>query len=101
MHGNCKCFYHWIAKLLVFLAWISAVLFWWTGWKDVMLWETNADGFFKAVVVFILLAFSTKFCGCCRKMMHGGMISKNCECKCPTCEDNGPNHIHENGHRHM
>jgi len=88
MHGNCKCFHHICAKILVGLAWVAAVLFFWTGWKAGLVWGVSAEGYFRVVIIFVLLAFSTKFCGCCGKgMMMGGM-------SCPACEGKGGEHTH-------
>ena len=100
MHGNCKCGHHWCAKVLVVLAWVSAILFWWTGWKDVAVWGTNADGFFKAVVVFVLLAFTTKYCGCCAKYSMG-KSGASCACGCGECNGGKCGGMHNEGHRHM
>lgn len=94
MHGNCKCFHHICAKILVALAWVAAVLFFWAGWKAGVVWNVSAEGYFRVVVVLVLLAFSTKFCGCCAKHWmtakggnHGGM-------PCPACEGRGGEHTH-------
>ena len=95
MQGNCKCFHHICAKILVVLAWVAAVLFFWTGWKAGLVWNVSAEGYFRVVVVFILLAFSTKFCGCCwknMKAMHGGMAHGGMQC--PACEGKGGEHTH-------
>ncbi len=95
MHGNCKCPHHMIVKLLMVLVWVSAILFWWASWKVQSAGRLGADHLFKEVIVFTLLAFSKKFCGCCRKamMMHGGM-------SCPACEGKGGEHTHGD-HGHM
>ena len=92
MHGNCKCFHHVCAKILVVLAWLSALAFLWASWKTTLVWNLDSSEWFYHVVVFALLAFSTKFCGCCMKMMgskmmHGGM-------SCPACEGKGGEHTH-------
>ncbi|MBI2064066.1 MAG: hypothetical protein HYT65_03730 [Candidatus Yanofskybacteria bacterium] len=91
-HGNCKCFHHICAKVLVGLAWVAAVLFFWAGWKAGLVWGVSAEGYFRVIIVFVLLAFSTKFCGCCKKAMmaHGGSMS------CPACEGKGGEHMHGN-----
>jgi len=89
MHGNCKCFHHICAKILVVLAWLSAIGFWWASWKG-LAWNLDSSEWFAHIVVFVLLAFSTKFCGCCwknMKAMHGGMA-------CPACDGRGGEHTH-------
>ncbi len=88
MHGNCKCFHHIIAKILMALAWAAAVLFFVSGPSGIV-WNMDADQYFQLVILFSLLLFGTVFCGCCRKnmMMHGGM-------SCPACEGKGGEHTH-------
>lgn len=92
MHGNCKCFHHWVTKLLVVLAWVSAFAFWWASWKGMMVWGMAADHWFQDVIVFSLLAWGTVFCGCCgkSKMMEGGMgmggmCKHDAGCTCGDC----------------
>lgn len=92
MHGNCRCGHHWVAKVLVVLAWLSAFGFWWTSWKTSQIWWMDAEHFFKDVVILGLLAFSTKFCDCCGrgKMMSkvdgmGGMCKHEGGCTCGDC----------------
>lgn len=68
--GVCKCRHHWLVKLLMLFAWVAAVGFWWVEWKGgvflgVSAW--NAQHLFRDVVIFVLLIFTTKFCGCCDK----------------------------------
>ena len=93
MHGNCRCFHHWITKLMAALVWLSGLAFLWTSWKGVMVWGFDAEMYFEQVVVLALLAFSTKFCGCCGKgkMMSqmdggmGGMCKHEMGCTCGDC----------------
>lgn len=99
-HGNYKCFHHVCAKVLVGLAWVAAVLFFWTGWKTGLVWGVSAEGYFRVVVVLVLLAFSTKFCGCCKK----AMVAHNeasCSCTCDECAGGKCGGMHSEGHRHM
>lgn len=96
MHGNYKCFHHACAKILVLLAWLSALGFWLASWKE-MFWNLDSAGWFYHVVVFVVLAFSTKFCGCCMKMMG----SANCACTCGSCEGGKCDNKHGEGHQHM
>lgn len=96
MHGNCKCGHHVVEKILVVLAWLAGIGFVISGWRGAPFWMWNSDGYFRAVVVFVALAFSMKVCGCCwknMKMMHGGMA-------CPACEGRGGEHTHGD-HQHM
>lgn len=90
MHGNCKCFHHWVSKVLVVLAWVSAVAFWWAAWKGTTVWAKDAGFWFQDVVVFSLLTFGTVFCGCCRKgAVTGGSTGGTCQhpgnCSCGDC----------------
>lgn len=99
MHGNCKCGHHVIAKLLMLLAWVSAILFFVSGSKG-LVWNMDVDQYFQLVIVFSLLLFGTKFCGCCwkGKMMSGGM---NCACTCGNCEGGKCGNVHGENHQHM
>lgn len=97
MHGNCKCGHHWCAKILVVLAWVSAIAFLWASWKTTLVWDMDEAVWFYHVVVFTLLAFSTKFCGCCMKMMGG----KSCVCNCGECAGGKCGGMHKENHQHM
>ena len=105
MHrGNCKCFHHWVAKLLVLFAWVSGVLFFWTACRGVIVWGFDELLWFYSIVVFVLLAFSTKFCGCCAKhwMMGKGMSGgMNCACTCNDCNGGKCSGMHNEDHRHQ
>ena len=90
MHGNCGCFHHWVTKILVVLAWLSAIGFWWATKSGGFIWGMDADHLFKDVVILSLLAYGTKFCGCCgkSKMMSGadGAMCKHAGgCTCGDC----------------
>jgi len=100
MHGNCKCGHHVCAKILVGLAWLSAIAFWWASWNGTIVWNFDSSDWFAQAIVFVLLAFSTKFCGCCWKNMKiaGGM---NCACTCGNCEGGKCGGTHNEGHRHQ
>lgn len=89
MHGNCKCFHHIVAKILMILAWVAAVLFFVSG-PNGMVWGMIADQYLQLVILFSLLLFGTAFCGCCGKgkMMHG--------VDCSACEGKGGEHTHGN-----
>lgn len=94
MHGvNCKCPHHIVNKVLVVLAWVAGVLFFWSSWGTRTFWGFDALYWAWSVVVLVLLAKASKFCGCygmgMSKMM-GGMEEKNmCSheggCKCGDC----------------
>ncbi len=94
MHGgNCKCPHHMMGKLLMVLAWVAGILFFWGSWGARTFWGFDALYWAWSVVVLVLLAKSTKFCGCCGmgmgKMMSGMegkmMCSHNEGCKCGDC----------------
>ena len=89
-HGNCKCFHHLCAKVLMGLAWLAAIAFWWASWKSTIVWNFDSSEWFSHVVVFSLLLFGTVFCGCCGrggKMMagNGGSCKHEMDCKCGDC----------------
>jgi len=92
MHGNCKCFHHWVTKILGVLAWLAAIGFWWVAKSGDFIWGMDADNLFKNVVILSLLAFGTVFCGCCGKgkmmgdkMSEGGMCTHANGCTCGDC----------------
>ncbi len=83
MVGNCKCFHHGITKVVVPLAWVAALGFWWaTAFKQSFLWM-DAEHLFKDVVILSLLAFLSKFCDCCWKSEN--TCKHNDGCKCGDC----------------
>lgn len=100
-HGNCKCPHHIVNKLLVVLAWVAGVLFFWSSWGTRTFWGFDALYWAWSVVVLVLMAKITKFCGCCltgqggwSKMgmmgdkMEGGKMTCSHEdiCKCGDCD---------------
>ncbi len=87
MEGNCKCFHHNVVKVMVALAWLSALGFWWaTALKQTFLWM-DAEHFFKDVVILSLLAFVSKYCGCCWKSMNTCKHNEGCKCgDCGMCK---------------
>lgn len=94
MHGgNCKCVHHMVSKLLMLLAWVAGVLFFWSSWGTRTFWGFDALYWAWSVVVLVLLAKASKFCGCCGwggKMIGGAeggkmMCSHEGGCKCGDC----------------
>ena len=75
MHGNCKCPHHIVAKILMVLAWIPAILFFVSG-PTGMVWNMDADQYLKVTLVLSLLLLGTKSCGCCSK--HMATQNQNC-----------------------
>ena len=87
MEGNCKCPHHGVVKVLVVLAWMAALGFWWaTAFKTHFLWM-DGEHFFKDAILLVLLVFVSKYCGCCgHGMMSGGnMCMHGDSCKCGDC----------------
>lgn len=95
--GMCGCGHHIVAKVLVLLAWVSGILFFWTSLKGVAVWGFDAGYYAWVVVILTLLTGGLKHCGCCwKKMMMSkmegqmageGMMCKHGEdCKCGDCE---------------
>ena len=101
MHGEmCKCPHHKVNKVLMILAWVAGVLFFWGSWAGRAFWGFDALYWAWSVVVLVLLAKASKFCGCCGwgGMGKGGM----CMCKCDSCEGSGKcNNVHGESHQHM
>lgn len=79
--GHCKCGHHVIEKILVVLAWLAGIGFIASAWTGYAFWKWESTGYFQAVVVFVLLAFSMKLCKCCYKHWMGGEMCKDGECK--------------------
>ena len=94
--GNCRCLHHLFSKLLALLAWVAGVLFFWSSWGTRTFWGFDALYWAWSVVVLVLLAKASKFCGCCgmgMKMGMGGkmeggkmMCSHEMGCKCGDCD---------------
>lgn len=88
--GMCGCPHHKVNKLLALLAWVAGILFFWTSWSESMVWGFNSAYYAWAVVVLVLLAKISMFCGCCgmggSKMMNGKMCSHEAGCKCGDCD---------------
>ena len=77
MHnGKCRCPHHWVMKLLILLAWVSGVLFFWASWASRTFWGFDASYWAWTVVVLVLLTKTGKGCRCCCGGMHCNM--------CPT-----------------
>lgn len=82
--GNCKCLHHAVIKVMVGLAWLAAIGFWWAAaFKQTLLWM-DAEHLFKDVVILSLLVFLSKFCACC-SMTGNRMCSHSEGCKCGDC----------------
>jgi len=99
MHGNCKCPHHIVSKLLAGLAFVAGILFFWSSWGARAFWGFDALYWAWSVVILVLMANVTMFCGCCRgwgmrmKMGMGDkmeddkmMCSHEVSCKCGDCE---------------
>lgn len=89
-----KCFHHLLAKILMILAWVSAVGFWWTEWQVATIGWMYSDFLFKNVVILSLLALGLKSCSCGmmgKKTMDGGKMGEGAlcthkdDCKCGDC----------------
>jgi hypothetical protein len=93
MHNNCKCPHHIVNKVLMLLAWVAGILFFWGGLAGRDFWGLPALYWGWSVVVLVLLTQVSKACGCCKwgmKMgdkVEGGkmMCSHESGCKCGDC----------------
>ncbi len=74
---KCRCSHHVFVKILVVLAWVSGVLFFWSSWGTRVFWGFDASYWAWTVVVLALLSRSLK-CGCCCGDKH-----------CQTCPVDG------------
>ncbi len=92
MHGMCKCPHHIVNKVLMLLAWIAGILFFWSSWDRRTFWGFDALYWAWSVVVLVLMAKASKFCGCCGMGMMGGKIegervcSHENGCVCGDCD---------------
>ncbi len=85
MKGNCKCFHHGFVKILVTLAWLSAIGFWWSSvFKQTFLWMDSSH-FFMDVIVLGVLVFVSKYCGCCGMGVSNNTCSHDQGCSCGDC----------------
>ncbi len=91
MHGNCNCGHHVVVKIMMLLAYVAGVLFFWGSWAGRTFWGFDYGYYAWAVVVLVLLAKVSKFCGCCGmgRGMGGNMDKNMCNheggCKCGDC----------------
>ncbi len=89
-NNNCKCFHHWIPKILQTLAWVAAVCFFWASLKKQLLWGFDALYYAWVVVILMLVSFSSGGgCKCCWKMKEGDGSGNMCGhaggCVCGDC----------------
>ncbi len=96
MHGGmCKCPHHVVNKVLMLLAWIAGILFFWSSWGARTSWGLDVLYWAWSVVGLVLMAKASKFCGCCgwgkMGMMKDGMM----------CKDENCGHKHDEQGRHM
>ncbi len=92
MHWKCKCFHHWIPRIVQLLAWISAGLFFWSSLKQVPIWGYDALYFAWVTVILMLVSFSSgEACKCCGigkaggEMAVGNMCGHEGGCMCGDC----------------
>ena len=94
MHGgNCKCPHHIVNKVLMALVWVAGILFFWSSWGTRSFWGFDALYWGWSVVVLVLMAKVTMFCGCCKWGMGTGgkmegskmMCTHQPDCKCGDC----------------
>ena len=83
---HCRCGHHMLAKVLGVLAWVAAVLFFWTSLKEVLVWGFDYDYYAWSVVVLVLISVTFKGCKCCGTVKMGNMCGHDQECKCMDCD---------------
>ena len=83
-----------VNKVLAALAWIAGGLFFWSSWGTRAFWGFDALYWGWSVVILVLMAKATMFCGCCGMGMMGKMMGSNMDknmcshesgCKCGDC----------------
>ncbi len=92
-HENCKCWHHWVEKIIAALVWVAGVLFFWSSWRMTAVWGFESLYYAWVVVVLSLMSFSMKNCGCCGwgkmgkmgEKMDSKMCSHDMGCKCGDC----------------
>lgn len=83
-----------VNKVLMVLVWVAGVLFFWSSWAVRTFWGFDALYWGWSVVVLVLMAKASMFCGCCKwgmgmgsKMEDGKMVcSHEMSCKCGDCD---------------
>ena len=91
MHGgSCKCPHHVVDKVLMLLAWVAGILFFWSSWGTRTFWGFDALYWAWSVVVLFVLSRASKSCGCCgmnRMKMEGSKVcSHEGSCVCGDCD---------------
>ncbi len=77
MWMGCRCWHHWVEKLFMLAAFVSAVLFFWGAFATRLFWGMTPGFYFEAFLIFALMTHGGKFCKCCRH--HVG-------CECGMCK---------------
>ena len=70
----CPCPHHFIEKILVLLAWVAAIAYFWASWNDITVWGFEAAYHLQAAIILGILSLITgRACGCCCGMgyKHG------------------------------
>ena len=94
--GMCRCPHHIGAMVLGILAFVAGVLFFWTSvtsglGKSGIVLGFNANYYFMAAIVAVIMAHSAKYCRCCygimkNKIMSDGVCAHGEGDKCEHCE---------------
>jgi len=73
------------------VAWVAGLLYFCSMFRGELIWGYDESQYAWSVVILMLLAFGSKFCGCCgwHGKMMGGIGSDMCKhdmgCKCGDC----------------
>ena len=63
MHGGqCKCFHHVFAKVLMILGFVAAILFLYTAWFKTLVWGADYGFYFMHVIVFAIMGWGSRAC---------------------------------------
>ncbi len=87
----CGCWHHWVPRVLQTLAWVAAVLFFWTSLKKVPVLDYGPEYYAWVTVILMLVSFSGGGgCKCCWKGKEGAgtgvnMCSHEGGCSCGDC----------------
>lgn len=83
--GKCGCAHHVVQKVFMCLAGLAAIGFIISSWTGYPFWRWDSTGYFQVVIVFSIMAFSTKMCKCCWKHMTGDKMMEGGMCKDGNC----------------
>lgn len=76
--------YRWVKNVLGILAWVSAILFFWSSLRQEVVWGFDALYYAWVVVILVLLSLTKGICRCCWKR-----AASRVETNATTCRHEG------------